>query len=181
MRGRLYIFSDTFVYIYENNDLSRRIGSENEVAGRGKRGGGRRCAFYRMEKSERGAGDDFSAKISFSRIAIEPCAGCRTQTYSDVVVAAVSSHRRRRFLLQIGDDNAERWLGSLNYMRQSKFVRFARRLIILIVRARRSIHFVFYGDVHCFTSHVRRRLTTKSVCARDTLRENGTGTSRNVR
>lgn len=56
-------------------------------------------------------------------------------------------------------------LGSLNYMRQSKFVRFARRLIILIVRPRRSIQFVFHGDVHCFTSHVRRRLTTKSVCA----------------
>lgn len=77
------------------------------------------------------------------------------------------------------DDNAERWPGSLNYMHQSKFVRFARRLIILIVRPRRSIHFVFYGDVHCFTSHVHRRLATKSVCARDTLC--GIGTFRKVK
>lgn len=99
----------------------------------------RMMRFYRMGK---GAGDDFSAKISFSRIAIEPCAGCRTQTYGDAVVAAVFSHRRRRFLLQIGGDNAERCLGSLNYMRQSKFAKFPRRLIMLIVRPRRSIHLV---------------------------------------
>jgi len=51
-----------------------------------------------------------------------PAAGHK---HTDVVVTAVFSHRRWRFLLQIGDDNAERWLGSLNYMRQSKFARFA--------------------------------------------------------
>lgn len=162
------------LHIYKNDDFIRQYESVRETKLQRRESAVTMCVL--QERT-----DDFFAKISFSRIAIEPCAGCRTQTYSDVVVAAVFSHRRRRFLLQIGDDNAERWPGPLNYMRQSKFVRFARRLIILIVRPRRSIHFVFYGDVHCFTSHVRRRLATKSVCARDTLRESGTETFRKVK